>query len=123
MCTDINIAIHYHALHAPCTTCSSLQLDEVGLEEKLPLPDDDDSDSSHEASAAAEGDSGRHLYARVVAEGPTRILMISSHRDIGKIIEALKVSQSLYALKHYQSYCMQYLTDITARLVQCRSVC
>jgi hypothetical protein len=102
MCTDINIAIHYHALHAPCTTCSSLQLDEVGLEEKLPLPDDDDSDSSHEASAAAEGDSGRHLYARVVAEGPTRILMISSHRDIGKIIEALKVSQSLYALQYHQ---------------------
>ncbi|CAM9467202.1 unnamed protein product [Chrysoparadoxa australica] len=53
-----------------------IKLDEIGSEEKLPLP---------------EWEGNRQLHAKVVhAEGPTRYLLITSHKDLRKSIEAFK---------------------------------
>lgn len=63
-----------------------LRIDEVGTEEKLILPE-------HEIGS--EPGAAGHLHARVVAEGQSRILLVSCHKDIRKTIWALRKHRKL----------------------------
>lgn len=102
----------------PTEKCNCLEnhdkrrLDEIGTEERLPLPEyewdimgngmngsvrqisysesggNGEGDCRRSSMAEMTGDlpSARHVYARVSAEGRTRVLLISSHKDIRRTI-------------------------------------
>lgn len=123
-------------------TSSTPRLDEIGTEEKLPLPEWewDHSDSArmgggggggqggqarHRSSSdgsvgggagrgerSSSADSGRggggsvsgakHVHARVSAEGRTRVLLISSHKDIRRTISTFGAKEASLVRQEWQ---------------------
>ncbi|CAN0305522.1 unnamed protein product, partial [Discosporangium mesarthrocarpum] len=58
-----------------------IRLDEIGSEERLPLPEWEFEEGMGDGKGKVRS---RFMHARVTAEGPTRILLVSSNKDIRK---------------------------------------
>lgn len=121
-----------------------IRLDEIGTEEKLPLPEweweHSDSTrmagiggatgpgghqtrkgsgggggggassrgerSSHDlgrGSGGGGGSAARHVHARVSAEGRTRVLLISSHKDIRRTISTFNAKEASLVRQQWQA--------------------
>lgn len=124
---------HSHRNYAT-TKRAQNRLDEIGTEEKLPLPEWEweqgnsvggigGSAGGHSnghggsgqvgggmsdgrRSSADEGGGGvsaKHIHARVSAEGRTRVLLISSHKDIRRTISAFGAKEASLARQQWQS--------------------
>lgn len=112
------------------------RLDEIGTEEKLPLPEWEwdhggssgvggtgGSAGGHRDSNGGGGNTGggmsdghrssadegvvglsaKHIHARVSAEGRTRVLLISSHKDIRRTISTFGVKEASLVRQQWQS--------------------
>ena len=107
------------------------RFDEIGTEEKLMLPEwewdysgarasvggvhNGAGDGLRRSSTVLSGNAraARHVYARVSAEGRTRVLLVSSHKDIRRTISTFGVreaalvrleGQSRLVLERYQRW-------------------
>lgn len=61
--------------------------------------------SSHDLGrgAGGSGSAARHVHARVSAEGRTRVLLISSHKDIRRTISTFNAKESSLVRQQWQA--------------------